>query len=144
MVYFRIAPCHLGKLFQIYSCESKRGFPRHPRLSIFLRIAETVQLLGQSEIPLNGFLAQLIVFLYAAGTAVILHFFQIGGPYMPCHGLDVFLAVGTLCKIGTVCTDRAAAPVLPVTVPIRGGVMQELVVGTDIAVVVLIINILIL
>ena len=59
---------------------------------------------------------------------------------MPRHGLDVLLAVGTLCKIGTACTNRAAAPVFPVSVPVCGGVMQELVVGTDIAVVVLIIN----
>ena len=59
---------------------------------------------------------------------------------MPCYGLDVLLAVGTLCRIGTACKDRAAAPVFPV----RGGVMQKLVVGTDIAVVVLIIDILML
>ena len=63
---------------------------------------------------------------------------------MPCYGLDVLLAVGTLCRIGTACKDRAAAPVFPVTVPVRGGVMQKLVVGTDIAVVVLIIDILML
>ena len=88
-----------------------------------------MQFLRSGEIPLNGFRAQLIVFSYAVSVAVLLHFFQIVGPHMPRQSLDVLFAVGTLRKIGTACTDRAAASVFPVTVPVCGGVMQELVVG---------------
>ena len=98
------------------------SFPFHPRLSVFLCVAEAVQLLRQAEVALYRFLPQFVVVSYPQRVAVFFRFLQIIRPHMPRHCFNVILAVGALRQIGAMLTYLAAAPVFPVSVTVRSGI----------------------
>ena len=60
---------------------------------------------------------------------------------MPRHGLNMIFAVRALREIRTTRADRAAALVFPVTDTVCCGIAQYLVIGTDVAIVVFVINV---
>lgn len=53
-------------------------------------------------------------------------------PDIPCYGLYMIPALGTLCKIRAVCADCPAALVFPVSLPVRGAAGQQFMLWTEI------------
>ena len=64
-------------------------------------------------------------------------------PYVAHNRLYMIFALGTFCKIGTACTGTSTAFVLAISLTVGCSIGQHLIVGTDIAVVILIINVLV-
>ena len=94
--------------------------------------------------PLYGLLSPGVDILVPTGMTDILHYLHMSFPYMPSDCLDMALAVGASLKARTVGTVGPTTLILPIPSPVCCPVCQDVVLRTDITVVVLIIYILIL
>lgn len=90
-----------------------------------------------------GFFSERIQFFHPKSMSDILAYFHVRFPYMSGDRFDMVFASGTLCQIWTRCTTCPAAFIFPVSIPVGRTVFQCLMVGTDVAVVILIIHILV-
>ena len=69
--------------------------------------------------------------------------FQVWLPYVACNNLYMILALGTLLQVWTVFADRSAALIFTISITVGCTIGQYLIVWTDIAIIILIINVLI-
>ena len=90
-----------------------------------------------------GFFSERIQFFHPKSMSDIHAYFHVRLPYMSGDRFDMVSASGTRCQIWTRCTTCPAAFIFPVSIPVGRTVFQCLMVGTDVAVVILIIHILV-
>ena len=64
-------------------------------------------------------------------------------PDVPRNDFGFVAALGAICKVGTIFADVTLALVFAVTVPVRGGITQNLIVRAQITVMILIVNIIV-
>lgn len=69
--------------------------------------------------------------------------FQVWLPYVACNNLYMIPAFGTLRQVWTVFADHSAALIFTISITVGCTVGQYLIVWTDIAIIILIINVLI-
>lgn len=103
------------------------------------RITHSVFFLGIGKYTFNGLRAQSIGFFADRRMADILRPFDVLLPDMPGDGLYALLTLGALFSHRTVPADIALAFVFPVAFTVGGRIIQGFVLGTDHAVIVLVV-----
>ena len=137
-----IFPFPICKLFQIHGSKSKLhpvGNLSQARIS---GITQTVFLFGICKDTFNGFFPCLVHPLVNRSVPGIISHLLVFLPDVPGNCFNVILVICTKMSGGTVAADLWIAFIFPVSIPVGGAVVQNLVFWTDNAVEMLVIYIL--
>ena len=137
-----VFPVPVSKLFQIHSSKSKLHPVRNLSQACVSGISHTVLFFGIRKDTFNGFFSCLVHPLVDRRVPGIVSQFFVILPDMPGDGLYEVLALCAKMSGGAVCTDLWIAFIFPVSIPVGGAVLQNLVLRTDDAVEILIVHIL--
>ena len=122
-----VFPESVGVFFQIHGSKFKLHPVSYLGQASESRISHSVLLLGIGENPFNGFLPGLVHPLADRRTPGILCHLHIVAPDVPGHDLREILALGAKVSCRTITTDLWITFILPVTITVRGAVLQHMV-----------------
>ena len=137
-----ILPFPISELFQIHGRKSKLHPVRNLSQACVSGISQTVLLFGICKDALYGFFSCLVHPLVNRGVAGIVSHFLVFFPDVPGNRLNAILVICAKMPGGTVAADLWIAFIFPVSIPVGGAVLQQLVLRTNDAVEILVIHIL--